>query len=130
MKKNIVLLFTKILCVLFIVGTIILLVMINKHIDNSAASKFGMCYFFLVLFMVIYIPFITILNSRKLKFVYIRKRLFKFAIMFVLLGILNYVFDYMYNPSTINLFRELSTAFGIAFGSSFIDIIFLKKKEN
>ncbi|WP_123054362.1 hypothetical protein [Clostridium sp. JN-1] len=132
MRKNIVLIFTKILYILFIVGTIVLLFISNKHIDidNDIAFKFGMSYFFLTLFMLLYVPFITILNSRKLKFHKIRKRLFKFFAMLILFGTLNYAFDYVYRPSKIDLLREFSTALGVVFGWCFIDITFLKNKEN
>jgi len=89
-----------------------------------------MGYFFLTFFMFLYVPFITILNSRKLKWVEIRKRLFKFIAVFILFGALNYGFDYVFRPSNIDLFREFSIALGLAFGGSFIDVTFLKKIES
>jgi hypothetical protein len=30
----------------------------------------------------------------------------------------------------MNLFRDFSTALGVAFGISFVDVVFLKVKEN
>jgi hypothetical protein len=130
MKKNKVLVFTKILCILFIIGTIISLVIVYKDISGSSAFKFLMGYLFLTFFLLLYIPFIIILNSRKLKWVDVRKRLFKFIALCVLFGGLNYGLDYVFRPSNIDLFREFSIALGLAFGASFIDIAFLKKKEN
>ena len=130
MKKNTTLNFTKILYVLFIIGTIISLFIVYKNIDSSITFKFVMGYFFLTLFMLLYVSFITILNSRKLKWVEIRKMLFKFIVAFVLFGALNYGFDYVFRPSNIDLFKDFSIALGLAFGGSFIDATFLKKKEN
>ena len=129
MKKNKTLFFTKIIYILFAIGTIISLFIVYKNIDSNIASKFVMGYFFLTLFMLLYVPFITILNSRKLRWIEIRKRLLKFIAGFILFGALNYGFDYVFRPSNIDLFREFSTAFGVAFGASFIDVTFLKKKK-
>lgn len=129
MKKNIVLIFTRILYMLFIIGTILALFIVYKHIDSIIAFKFLMGYLFLTFFLLLYVPLITILNSRKLKWVEIRKRLFKFIVLFILFGSLNYIYDYVFRHSNIDLFREFSIAFGSAFGISFIDVTFLKKKE-
>lgn len=130
MKKNTTLVFTKILYILFIIGTIISLFIVYKNIGSSSAFKFLMGYLFLTFFLLLYIPLITILNLRKLKWVEVRKRLFKFIALCVLFGGLNYGFDYVFRPSNIDLFREFSIALGLAFGASFIDVTFLKKKEN
>ncbi|WP_066499606.1 hypothetical protein [Abyssisolibacter fermentans] len=127
MKKNTILFFTRILYILFIIGTIISLFVVYKDIDSSIAFKFVMGYLFFTFFMLLYIPLITIINLRKLKWIKIRKKLLKFIVLFVLFGSLNYVFDYVFRPSKIDLFREFSNALGLAFGISFIDVIFLKK---
>lgn len=130
MKNNTVLNFTRILYILFAIATIILLWMVYKDIDNSIAFKFGIGYVFFSFFLILYVLFITILNSKKLKWVEIRKRLFKFITLFILFGSLNYIFDYVFRPSKIDLFRGFSSGLGLAFGISFMDIIFLKKKED
>lgn len=129
MKKNTMLSFTKILYVIFIIGTIISLFIVYKNLDSDIAFKFVKGYIFLVFFLLCYIPIITILNLRKLKWVEIRRSLFKFVTVFVLFGALNYGFDYFFRPSNIDLFREFSIAFGMAFGIAFIDVIFLKKQS-
>lgn len=128
MNRNI-LLFTKFLCTLFIICTIIMLFIVYNNIENNIVSKFGMCYFYLTLLVVIYIPFIIIFNSRKLKWVQIKERLLKFIALFILFGALNYAFDYAFRPSKIDLFREFSIAFGFTFGISFIDITLFRRKE-
>jgi len=58
---------------------------------------------------------------------------FKFGmayLFFTFFGSLNYGYDYFFRPSKIDLLREFSIAFGSAFGLSFIDVTFLKKKED
>lgn len=129
MKKNRVLIFTRILYILFAIGTISLLWMAYKDIDSRMAFKFGIGYLFLTFFLLLYIPFITILNLRTLKWIEIRKRLSKFIALFTLFGTLNYTFDYVFRVSKIDLFREFSNALGLAFGISFIDVTLLKIKR-
>lgn len=119
---------TRVLYILFAIGTIILLWMVYNHIDGKMALYFGIAYVFLTLFLIVYVPIVTIFNLRKFKWFYVGKRLYKFFILFVVFGTLNYAFDYIFRSSSINLFRNLSIALGLAFGISFSDII-LKKKE-
>lgn len=128
MRKNTVLIFTRILYILFGIGTIVILWMSYRGTGGSGALGFGIAYLFLTLFLLVYIPFITILNLRKLKWVETKKRLFKFMGLFILFGVLNYAFDYFFRPSSIDLFREFSTALGLSFGISFIDITLCKRK--
>ncbi|CAH2214702.1 hypothetical protein [Tepidibacter aestuarii] len=130
MKKDISLSFTKIMYFLFAVGTIILLLMSYTGIGSSIAFKFGIGYLILTFFLLLYIPVITILNLRKLKWVEIRKRLFKFIVLFTLFGTINYISGYVLRPSDIDLLRVFSGPLGLAFGISFIDVTFLKKKQD
>lgn len=130
MKKNKILFFTKILSMLFIIGTIIVFFIIYKDIDNGITLKFLRGYMILTFFVLIYFPIITIINLRKLKWVKIRRRFLKFLFLFLLFGALNYIFDYILRPTKIDLLREFSIAFGSAFGISFIDITFSKKDSN
>ena len=118
--------FTRILYVLFVIGTIITLFIVYKNVDSSIVFKFVMGYLFLSIFMILYIFFITILNSRKLKWVEVRKKILRFIALFVLFVVLNYSFDYFFRPSNINLYRIFSIALGLSFGISFIDVTLLK----
>lgn len=121
--------FTRILYVLFIMGTIVVLRMAYNGINSSIALKFGIGYLFLTFFLILYIPIITVLNSKKLEWYDIKRRLIRFIVTFILFGSLNYIFDYVFRPSNINLFRNFSIALGTAFGISFVDVILLKKKS-
>jgi hypothetical protein len=113
---------------LFGIGTIIAMVIVYKNIDSSIAIKFLMGYLFFTIFSILYVFSITILNSRKLKWIDLRKRLIKFITLFVLYGALLYIFDLVFRHSNIDLVKDVVIAFGVAFASSFIDVIFLKKK--
>lgn len=130
MKKNSLAFFTKTIYVLFFISTIISLFIVYKDIDNGIAIKFVMGYAIFVLILLIYVPIVTVINLRRLKWVDIKKRLLKFFVIFILFGALNYGFDYFFRPEKIDLLRQFSIAFGLAFGISFIDITLLKKEEN
>ena len=129
MKKNKVLLFTKFLYGLFIITTIVSIFIVYKNIDNDISYKFLVSYVILAFFMLLYVPFITIMNARKFKWVDIRRLIFKFISIFVLFSISNYAFNYMFRPSEIDLFKVFSTSLGISFSLAFIDITFSKKQK-
>lgn len=126
MKKDILSVLTKILYIVFIIETIILMWIVCNHIVGKVALYFGISYIFLTLFLIVYVPLVTIFNLRKFKWSYVRKRFFRFFILFIVFGTSNYTFDYIFRSSSINLFRNLSIALGLAFGISFSDIL-LKK---
>ena len=128
MKNNILLI--PILYVIFIIGTIIMLFIAYMNIDCSIPTPLIIGYLVLTLSLVIYTFIRTIFNLRKLRWFEIRERVFKFITLFVSFGILNYSFDYFFRHSNIDLFKEFSTSLGLIFALSFVDITFLKKKEN
>lgn len=130
MKKDISSFFTKIIYLLFIIGTIITMSILYKNIKNKVAIGFVIVYVIFTFLFLFYIIFIAILNSRKLKWLEIRGRIFKLIISFILLWVLSYGFDYFFRPSKIDLLREGSIAFGLSFGIYFTDIIFLKNNKN
>jgi hypothetical protein len=130
MKRDRVLIFTKILYVLFAVGTAITMVIVYSDMDGSMAYKFVLGYVFLAFFMLLYIPIVTIINSRKMRWTEIGRKMLKFLGLFILISILNFGFDYLIRPSDIDAFRIFSSALGVSFGITFIDVVFLKKKES
>jgi hypothetical protein len=103
--------------------------MVYKDIHSSIAFTFAIGYVLLTFLLLLYVPIITIINSRKLKWVEIRKRLFKFIALFILFSALNYIYDCVFRHSNIDLFRVFSSAAGLAFGISFIDVTLLKKER-
>lgn len=130
MKKNATLLFTRILYVLFAIGTIISLFIVYKDIDNRITFRFVIGYIFFTFFMLLYVPFITFFNLRKFKLIEIRKRLFRFIALFILFGASNYCLNYFFRPSNLDLYKSFFNALGLAFGITFIDVTFLKNKKD
>lgn len=130
MKKNKINKLTRMLFVLFGILTVFALLFAYEiiNIDSSIAFKFLIGYLGLTFFLLLYILFIIILNLRKFEKSDISKRMFKFITLFILFGSLNFIFDYIFRPSEIDLLRELSTSLGVSFVISFIDVIFLKRK--
>jgi hypothetical protein len=120
---------TRVLLVLFIVGTIVSLCIVIGNINNKVSFYFLIGYLFFAFLLILYIPAITILNSRQLKWAEIRGKLIKFIILFALFGITNYMIDYFFRPMKIDLFREFSISIGLAFGISFFDVTFLKRNK-
>lgn len=130
MKRDRLIIFTKILYILFAVGTVISLFIVYSDADGSMAFNFILGYAFLAFFMLLYIPIVTIINSRKLKWTEIGRKIFKFLLLFSLFSISNFGFDYLFRPSDLDAFRIFSTALGLSFGIAFIDVIFFKKTES
>jgi hypothetical protein len=116
--------------VLFAIGTILSLFIVYTHIDNRLAFRFLIGYLFFAFFMLLYVPLITVLNLRKFKWIDIRKRGFRFIALFILFGASNYILDYFFRPSHIDLYRTFFNALGLAFGLSFWDATFFKNKKN
>ena len=130
MEKDRVIIFTRILYVLFAVGTIISMVIVYSDADGRMAYYFLLGYVFLAFFILLYTPIVTVINSRKLKWTEMRKKILRFFVFFILFSILNFGFDYVIRPTDIDAFRIFSNAFGVSFGISFIDVLFLRKTES
>ena len=127
MKNNIS--FTKIIYLLIIVATIIKGFIVYKDIDSKVAIGFVVGYVIFLFVYLLFTIFITIYNSRKFKWIELRRRIFKVAIYFITISVLNYILDYFFRPSEIDLFKILTRAFAIAFGICFSDVMFFKKLE-
>ena len=127
MGKNKYLYLTRTIYFLFFIATIASILIVYRGFNSSIAFKFLMGYLFFTFFLLLYVPIITIVNSRKLKWFEIRKRLFKFIFLFILFGVVNYTMDFFFRPLKVDLFRELSIALGLAFGISFFDVTFSKE---
>lgn len=128
MKINKKLKLTKTLFILFGIGTVIALIIVYMDLDSDIAYKFVLTYVVFAFFMLLYVPIIIIINSRKLKWKEIKKRLFIFIILLILSMLINYGLDYIRNPLGASLFEKLPQSLGLSFIISFYDIIFLKNK--
>ena len=127
--KNKLLIFTRVLYVLLAIGTLGALFIAYKGIGGSFAFNFLKGYTVLIFFSFIYIPIVTILNLRKFKSAEIKKYLTKAVLLFISFGLLNFILDWIFRPSKVDLLREFSVAFGMAFGIAFVDATFLKRKK-
>jgi hypothetical protein len=130
MKNNISLNLKNILFIIFAVGSIITFLIIYRDINNSFTYKFVIGYVIFLFLFCLYLIFMIILNTKKLKWIEIRKRLVKFIVLFGLFGALNYIMDYVFRPSKIDLLREFSGPLGLSLAISFHDLIFFKKIKN
>lgn len=129
MKRNKLLNLTKILFVLFGIGTVISLAIVYMDSNSDIAYKFVLSYGFLAFFMILYIPIITVVNSRKVKWKEIRKRLFIFILLLILSVPVSYGLDYIQNPLEAKFFQRIPQNIGFTFIISFFDIVFLKDKK-
>lgn len=127
MKKNNTLLFTKIVYSLFLIWTIIICIIIYNNIDNNITLKLVIGYALFVLFMLLYVPIITLFNARKLKWDYLKKVLNEFIFFFTIIFAFNCMFEYLFNHSDIDILDECFDALSLSFGVAFIDVTFLKK---
>jgi glucan phosphoethanolaminetransferase (alkaline phosphatase superfamily) len=121
--------FSKVIFSLFIISTIAMLFIVYKNINHPLAKNFGIYYLYLTFFIVIFTPIIVIIKIRKLKWIEIKNRLIKFIALFILLGSLNFILDYFFKPGDIDLVKNLTLSFGFSFGISFLDVLFLSKKD-
>lgn len=128
MKKNIILNFTRIILGLFLVASIMAIFIAYREIDNNLASNFMKGYVVLLVFVLIYVPIITIINLRKLKSTEIKKKIIKFIVTVVIITCANCIFDYFFKSSKIDILRAFKESLGLAFGINFVDIIIFKIK--
>ena len=127
--RNKKLLLTKILYGLFLLSTLVIIFIVYKDIGNDISFNFLLGYLFFTFFMLIYIPGVTIMNTKGFKWTKIKVSLVKFISILLFLTAINYGFDYLVRPTEINLIRNFSTSLGLSFGLAFFDIIFLKEKN-
>ena len=130
MEKNKLVKCTRFLYSTFLILTIIMLFMVYKDFSGKMGLTLGMIYVFFTFFIILYTIIIIVVNFKKSKDKNIVKRLTRFIMIFLLVGIFNYILDKIFTPSDINLVKNFSIALGLAIGVSFFDIILLKNKEN
>ncbi|MBZ9685331.1 hypothetical protein G9F72_003070 [Clostridium estertheticum] len=127
MKKNSLFKLTNIVYALFIVSTIITIFIVYKNIDNYLSFKFVIGYAIFLLLYSGYLTFVTIKNMRTLKWLDIRKRLFKSIVSFVLFYSLNFILNYVFKHK-IDFISGVGSSLGLSVGTYFYDLAFLKNK--
>lgn len=122
MKKKLSII-TSIMYSLFAIGTIIALFIVYRNIKSPVAVKFVIGYAIFTFVFLFYISLSTILKVRKLKGVEIRKRLYRFFIIFIVCFIANIVLTYLIKGQ-VNILNQIAVPFGSALGIAFLDLLF------
>ena len=113
----------------FVVSTIITLLIVYKDVDNAFSFNFLIGYvIFLILFLLYFIITIAV-NMRKLRWVDLRKRIYKFIISFVLLSGTSIIFYYFFKSAEIDFYRIFSNTLGLSLGIAFFDLASSRKKN-
>lgn len=123
MKKNI--LFY--VYTLFITGTVIILFIVYKEINNSFSYRFVIGYLIVLLLTLLYTLIVTVINVRKLSWSEIRKRLFSFVIIYLISSGLNLIIKYFLKPDW-DYVKVFTLSIGYSIGYAFFDLVFFKKK--
>lgn len=124
MKKNILM---YIIYLLFVVCTFITLFIVYKDIDSSFSLAFVIGYIIFLFLFVFYFMIAIIINMRKLKWIEIRKRLYRFIAYFVFLSGFTYIADYIFKSLEFDLYNLVSISLSLSFGLVFLDLVFLKE---
>ena len=126
MKNNIL---TYIIYLLAVIGMIITLLIVYKDIDSSFSFAFIIGYITFVFLAIIYSMIAIMINLRRLRWIGIRKRLYKFITYFVLLSVCSYITGYIFKYSELDLLNIIPIPLGLSLGIAFLDLVFFKDKK-
>lgn len=126
MKKNIL---TYIIYILAVIGMIITLFIVYKDIDSSFSFAFIIGYITFLFLAFIYSMIAIMINLRKLSWIGIRKRLYKFIAYLVLFSVCSYIAGYIFKTSEFDLLNIISIPLGLSLGIAFLDLVFFKDKK-
>lgn len=116
-----------------VIGLIITMFFVYKNSKNVFEVRFVIGYVIFLFLLAFYFLSITILRMRELKWIELRKRILKFVRLSFLnsvsIFVLEFVLDYFFKTSKLNFVKVLFTSVALAFGASFLDLVFLKKKD-
>lgn len=119
---------TKFLCIILAIWTIITFFIAYKKIANPIIGNLVNSYIIFIFFFIFYILFITIVNIRKLEWFQIKKKLYRFFLIFIGFLTVNVILTYLIKGE-VTILNHIFTPLGIAFGISFIDVLFTDKKS-
>ena len=117
-----------ILFIIFLTGTILTVFIIYKDIDTSLSHKFIIGYVIYLLLYFLFSIFLVIANTRKLNWNQIRKRLFTFITWFISLSAAQYLIDYFFRHSEMDVW-DFGIPLGISFGLAFSDLMTRKRND-
>ena len=115
-----------------VIGLIIAMFIVYKNAESVFAIRFLIGYVIYIFLLSFYFLGITIFRLRELKWVELRKRILNFVRLTFVNCVLSYVlifaFDYFFKTSKLSLVKVFYTSVSLAFGVSFLDLVFLKKR--
>jgi hypothetical protein len=121
--------FAGILYLLFFIATIVTLFIVYGNINNRFSIDFVLGYALFALFLIFYTLIFTILKSRKLKWLEIRKKLLTFVKNLIIFWVITFILDFIFKHNKIDFFNEFFNAVLFAFAFSVIEPMpFYKKK--
>ena len=117
-----------------VIGLIITMFIVYKNTKNVFAVRFVIGYLIFIFSLAFQFLSITILRMRELKWVEFRKRILNFVrlsfLNSIFVFILVFAFDYFFKTSKLSFVKVLYTSVSLAFGVSFLDLVFLSKKNS
>lgn len=119
---------TILLYLVFIIGLMVTMSIVIKDINTPNSFRFVLGFImFLLLFGLFYI-ILVVLNVRKLPEIDIKRRIVKFTGAFVILMLGSWIANYFFYPERLGNWN-FGTPLGIAFGITFYDLMFYRRKE-
>lgn len=117
-----------ILHVVFWIGTILVLFILYKEIETPLSFKIIIGYVIYLLLYAILSIYLLIKNTRKLKWIQIRKRLFTFIAWFISLNAVHILINSLLKKSEINVW-DFAIPLGLSLGMAFSDLMTFNKKS-
>ncbi len=113
----------------FVVSTIITLFIVYRDIENTYSFIFVIGYAIFLVLSLFYFIIATIINMKKIKWIDLRKRMFRFITSFVLLSGTSIIIYTLFKPAEIDYYRTFSIALGLSLGMNFFDLAFSGKRS-
>lgn len=115
--------------ILFIIGTGILIWMMNKDMKGKFVGKFVVIYLYVLFLLIIAIICTTLFRLKNLKWADIKKIIYKGLYSFFIYGILFCILDYFFKGNKLDLYKNFSRGIPIVLGICAFEIILFKKKR-
>jgi hypothetical protein len=117
-----------ILSSIFLVGTILTVFIVYQGMEMPFSFQFVLGYVIYLFSYALFSIFLVAANTRGLSRDQLRKRLFTFIGWFAFFSVSSYLNHYFFKSSEMSL-GDLAIPFGSAFGLTFYDLMFWKKKD-
>lgn len=115
--------------ILFIIGTVILIWMMNKDMKGKFVGKFVVIYLYVLFLLITAILCTTLFRLKNLKLADIKKIIFRGFCIFFLYGILGCIFGYFFKGNKLDLYKNFYRGIPVVLGICAFEIILFKKKR-